>query len=471
MAMGFRPSRNLAADKRRNEMITGAVVKELEQLKQRLIMEDAKRQKHAMDLIFQNAKTTVSVLQNVDREVSGLNALQTQFNAGAKECLRQSKDNIKQQLHESQERLEQAKQWSKEANDNLKTAQDDLQRISDQAVQAKNSIPAPEIDRFIELSGGVLLRDGSKELDNVASKLLNASPPGGIIFIDEAGQLSSASQGNPNALSVVHRLIKLAEDHRDCLTIMLSGYKSQMDKLMESDPGLPSRFPKVFLFKDYNAQELTFIFKQLLANNTPQLILESDSMADVVGRRIAKNAGQEGFANARSVRNSFQSILIRNFRRRKEEEYASGVISTNPNPILDSDILGERPNPDESKAFQQLNSMIGLTAVKESVRELLIRLQVIWDCEKSFKVPPPVPFLNRVFVGNPGTGKTTVAKHYANILCETGFLSEGEVIFTSPADFLGLNSGESMSKTKAILEKSKGNVLVIDEAYGLMKPT
>ena len=66
-----------------------------------------------------------------------------------------------------------------------------------------------------------------------------------------------------------------------------------------------------------------------------------------------------------------------------------------------------------------------------------------------------------------GTGKTSVAKIYGSILAETGFLSRGEVIITKPADFLGLNSGESMNKTKAIMERAKGNVLVIDETYGL----
>ena len=92
----------------------------------------------------------------------------------------------------------------------------------------------------------LVARKGPKELDDIADRLLSASPPGGIIFIDEAGQLldgGGAGQGQA-AMSVVHRIIKLAEDHRKDLTIMLSGYKKQMEALMATDPGLSSRFPQ-----------------------------------------------------------------------------------------------------------------------------------------------------------------------------------------------------------------------------------
>ena len=75
--------------------------------------------------------------------------------------------------------------------------------------------------------------------------------------------------------------------------------------------------------------------------------------------------------------------------------------------------------------------------------------------------------LNRIFLGNPGTGKTTVAKHYGNILKTLGMLSKGDVIIKNPHDFVGQVIGESEAKTKKILDNAKGSVLVIDEAYGL----
>lgn len=75
--------------------------------------------------------------------------------------------------------------------------------------------------------------------------------------------------------------------------------------------------------------------------------------------------------------------------------------------------------------------------------------------------------LNRLFLGGPGTGKTTVASIYGRILAELGLLTKGEVLVKTPADFVGSALGVSEANTKRILASAAGCVLVIDEAYGL----
>ena len=81
--------------------------------------------------------------------------------------------------------------------------------------------------------------------------------------------------------------------------------------------------------------------------------------------------------------------------------------------------------------------------------------------------PPLETPLNRLFLGNPGTGKTTTAELYGRILKGLGFLSDGSVELKVPADLTGSAVGETAEKTSAILANARGKVLVIDEACEL----
>ncbi len=72
---------------------------------------------------------------------------------------------------------------------------------------------------------------------------------------------------------------------------------------------------------------------------------------------------------------------------------------------------------------------------------------------------------NRPVIGNPGTGKTTFAKLYGQLLKHLNFLSNGESVYVTGSDLVGSVVGESQQKAKDVLEKAKGKILVIDEAY------
>jgi SpoVK/Ycf46/Vps4 family AAA+-type ATPase len=119
-------------------------------------------------------------------------------------------------------------------------------------------------------------------------------------------------------------------------------------------------------------------------------------------------------------------------------------------------------------AWTKLQTLTGLTSIKESVQVLLDGIQTNYQLE--LKEKPIIQYsLNRCLVGSPGTGKTSIAKLYGRILADIGLLSLSEVIVKNPADFVGNVIGGSEANTKAILASTIGKVLIIDEAYMLAK--
>ena len=109
---------------------------------------------------------------------------------------------------------------------------------------------------------------------------------------------------------------------------------------------------------------------------------------------------------------------------------------------------------------------MGVPEVKASINAIVESMLSNYDKELQAQDTDAI-CLNRVFVGNPGTGKTTVAKLYARILCAAGMLSKDDVVERTASDFMGDAVGVSAQRTINILKLSEGKVLLIDEAYNL----
>jgi len=280
------------------------------------------------------------------------------------------------------------------AYDSAEAAKASAQKKAD---DAKNNIPPPEVERFVETSGAVLLRDGSKVLDDIVAKLM---PLGGVIFIDEAHQLFPNMTSSNEGMSVVHRLLKIAWDSRSVITFILSGYKEGIEFLLSTDEGLPRRFVYTFNFPNYTAIELQYIFEKMLTDK--KLKLERDVLSAVVGRRFARNANSRGFGNAGDLLNYITLVQERNFQRRQAEFYRTGTQNTDCHTITSHDILGPQPDPQTCAAYKKLDAMIGLKSVKKNVKALIGRLQDMWVSEYKGEAPKSVPMLNRLFVGSPG---------------------------------------------------------------------
>ncbi|KAJ5117791.1 P-loop containing nucleoside triphosphate hydrolase protein [Penicillium atrosanguineum] len=343
------------------------------------------------------------------------------------------------------------------------TGKTTVARLYARFLASVGAIPGTE---FFETTGARMANEGvhgcQKSLDSILEK------GGGAVFIDEAYQLTQGSIGGTQVLDF---LLAEVENLTGKVVFILAGYQGPMEKFFSHNIGLKSRFPKELKFNDYEDDELL----QILAGGIEarwrrQMKIEEGLgglYCRILARRIGSGRGKEGFGNARAVENAISALAGRQASRlRKEKQQAGAHIDSFF--LSKEDLIGPEPSLalESSKAWNKLKAMIGLDSVKDSVQALLGTID--WNYQRELSEQPLVEYsLNKVFLGSPGTGKTTVAKLYGQLLVDIGMLSNGEVVVRNPSDFVGSVIGESEKNTKGILASTAGKVLVIDEAYGL----
>ena len=162
-----------------------------------------------------------------------------------------------------------------------------------------------EVDRS-KLVAGYLGQTAIKTSRVIESAL------GGILFIDEAYSLSEGGETGADAFGkeAIDTLLKAMEDHRDNLIIITAGYEEEMKRFLMANPGLQSRFNTFIYFDDFSAEELHAVFVRMAKANHYVVSEEVDAF---LKKRFEKmlESKPDNFANAREVRNEFESMIRR----------------------------------------------------------------------------------------------------------------------------------------------------------------
>ena len=159
-----------------------------------------------------------------------------------------------------------------------------------------------EVDRS-GLVGGYVGQTAIKTQEVIQQAL------GGVLFIDEAYTLARGNDSNDYGQEAIDTILKAMEDHRDDLVVIVAGYPDLMERFVNSNPGLKSRFNKYIYFEDYTPEELLEIFDSMCKKSG---LTATKDTRDLVLKHFEEEYTNrdETFANGREVRNFFEKAVV-----------------------------------------------------------------------------------------------------------------------------------------------------------------
>ena len=314
--------------------------------------------------------------------------------------------------------------------------------------------------KFVEVSAADLLSGYVNQTAEQTRKKLEEAK-GGVLFIDEAYALNKKGS-NSTGEEAINELLTYMENHRDDIMVIFAGYTKEMEQFFDVNPGFNSRVPHQLTFEDYSPDEIVQMGLKIFEGKARKV-----EDPEFYARKI-KEAYKRTFdkSNARWIRNQNEQFM---------QEFIFRVMSQDGEDmtlIKNQDIekalsQGSYEESDhKADAWEQLNQLIGLEKVKKQVSAFISQVELS-KVRQEQGIETKNITLHSLFLGNPGTGKTTVARIIGELLYQKGMIATNKMVEVSRGDLIGGYQGQTAIKTREQLHAALGGVLFIDEAYSL----
>ncbi|MBO7051562.1 MAG: AAA family ATPase [Prevotella sp.] len=291
------------------------------------------------------------------------------------------------------------------------------------------------------------------------------SAAGGVLFIDEAYSLVD----DPNSkrdfgMRVIETLLTYLSAEETDMIIILAGYTNEMNKMLESNPGLKSRFPYIFHFEDYTPDQLMQIGKNVLKEENYTLTAEAERKMSRYIIHSYENK-DEHFGNGRFVTRLVKSHIIPSMSKRLLEKDADTMTLEDMTTIEECDIpdaakIGRQPQEIDdvilTEAMERLDKLVGLHNVKRALHDFVTVSRASHQ-QGILKVSPQN--LCWDFTGKTGTGKSTVAEILGKVLHGLGILKRGHTICVNAEELLGSDTYQVLEKA---IKKASDGLLFLD---------
>ena len=340
-------------------------------------------------------------------------------------------------------------------------------------------------NKCVEIDGGYMKSPYQGQTTERANAIIRYSM-GGVLFIDEAYLLYDEKGGPGTEAAGV--LLKAMEDHKTDFVVIMAGYEDNVNRLLSSNEGFASRIKYKIYFDNFSCDELMDIFCMQLKqySSDPEYTVE-DKALSLLRTHFEKERRIPGFGNARVVRNSLDCIMdnhadhfikgdipqdkkhivteldvsafIEVRSKQMQEDGRNFIASKN----LDASVISLQELKGKTKSGSEdpdkdLEDLTGLDVVKKEIIQMKNQFS-FYDGKVETEGN------HMVFLGPPGTGKTTVASIMTGYLYKMGLINDNSYLDIN-GDFLrGMYVGHTGKRTEAVVQYAQGMVLFVDEAY------